>query len=233
MDGALKLKEISYIHAEGYPTGETKHGPNALIDENLPVVIIATCDRNDPGSILRYEKNVANIHGFRQQKARVIAIATEGDAAIEELADYTHLCPRSAGVTFAHPRNRPPAIVRVSHGGAERARRGPAAEPGEVRDSRVKVSMSRPGATRQLIISGRFSPFKVQSRFLSSLTGNCRLRWSILISLQRRFRSILEEQASTCERDPDPETRNLSGFVSLGFVHCSSQPHYRPLATKS
>src|SRR5947209_6977021 len=82
MDGALKLKEVSYIHAEGYPTGETKHGPNALIDENLPVVIIATCDRNDPGSVLRYEKNVANIRGFRQQKARVIAIATQGDDAI-------------------------------------------------------------------------------------------------------------------------------------------------------
>ena len=95
MDGALKLKEVSYIHAEGYPTGETKHGPNALIDENLPVVIIATCDRNDPGSVLRYEKNVANIRGFRQQKARVIAIATEGDAIIEELADHTIFIPEA------------------------------------------------------------------------------------------------------------------------------------------
>ena len=95
MDGALKLKEVSYIHAEGYPTGETKHGPNALIDENLPVVIIATCDRNDPGSVLRYEKNVANIRGFRQQKARVIVIATEGDAIIEELADHTIFIPEA------------------------------------------------------------------------------------------------------------------------------------------
>lgn len=95
MDGALKLKEVSYIHAEGYPTGETKHGPNALIDEHLPVVIIATCDRNDPGSVLRYEKNVANIHGFRQQKARVIAIATEGDAAVEDLADHTIFIPEA------------------------------------------------------------------------------------------------------------------------------------------
>ena len=95
MDGALKLKEVSYIHAEGYPTGETKHGPNALIDEHLPVVIIATCDRNDPGSVLRYEKNVANIQGFRQQQARVIAIATEGDAAVEELADHTIFIPEA------------------------------------------------------------------------------------------------------------------------------------------
>src|SRR5215831_2938000 len=60
MDGALKLKEVSYIHAEGYPTGETKHGPNAMIDENLPVVIVATCDRQDAGSVRRYEKSVAN-----------------------------------------------------------------------------------------------------------------------------------------------------------------------------
>ena len=95
MDGALKLKEVSYIHAEGYPTGETKHGPNALIDEHLPVVIIATCDRNDAGSILRYEKNVANIRGFKQQSAQVIAIATEGNTEVRELADHTVFIPQA------------------------------------------------------------------------------------------------------------------------------------------
>jgi len=93
MDGALKLKEVSYVHAEGYPTGETKHGPNAMIDENLPVVIIATCDRNDEGSVLRYEKNVANIKGFKRQSARVIAIATEGDEEMRKLADHTIFVP--------------------------------------------------------------------------------------------------------------------------------------------
>ncbi|HJT71614.1 MAG TPA: glutamine--fructose-6-phosphate transaminase (isomerizing) [Terriglobales bacterium] len=95
MDGALKLKEVSYIHAEGYPTGETKHGPNALIDENLPIVIIATCDRNDEGSIVRYEKNLANIRGFKQQSARVIAIATEGDTELPKLADHTIFVPKA------------------------------------------------------------------------------------------------------------------------------------------
>ncbi len=95
MDGALKLKEVSYIHAEGYPTGETKHGPNALIDENLPVVIIATCDRSDPGSVLRYEKNVANIRGFKQQGARVIAIATEGDQELVRLVDHAFFVPQA------------------------------------------------------------------------------------------------------------------------------------------
>ena len=96
MDGALKLKEVSYIHAEGYPTGETKHGPNALIDENLPIVIIATCDRNDAGSVLRYEKSVANIRGFKEQRARVIAIATEGDEELRRLADHTIFVPRAS-----------------------------------------------------------------------------------------------------------------------------------------
>jgi glutamine---fructose-6-phosphate transaminase (isomerizing) len=95
MDGALKLKEVSYIHAEGYPTGESKHGPNALIDEHLPVVIIATCDRDDPGSVLRYEKNLANIRGFKQQSAKIIAIATEGDATIEGVADHTIFVPKA------------------------------------------------------------------------------------------------------------------------------------------
>ena len=96
MDGALKLKEVSYVHAEGYPTGETKHGPNAMIDENLPVVIIATCDRNDEGSVLRYEKNVANIKGFKKQSARVIAIATKGDEQMRTLADHTIFVPQAS-----------------------------------------------------------------------------------------------------------------------------------------
>jgi glutamine---fructose-6-phosphate transaminase (isomerizing) len=95
MDGALKLKEVSYIHAEGYPTGETKHGPIALIDESLPIVIIATCDRNDPGSVVRYEKNVANIRGFKQQSAKVIAIATEGDTELPNLVDHTIFVPHT------------------------------------------------------------------------------------------------------------------------------------------
>src|ERR1700676_3189219 len=96
MDGALKLKEVSYIHAEGYPTGETKHGPNAMIDENLPVVIIGTRDSNDAGSVVRYEKNVANIKGFKRQSARVIAIATEGDVEMRQLANHTIFVPHAS-----------------------------------------------------------------------------------------------------------------------------------------
>ncbi|HXY15995.1 MAG TPA: glutamine--fructose-6-phosphate transaminase (isomerizing) [Terriglobales bacterium] len=93
MDGALKLKEVSYVHAEGYPTGETKHGPNALIDESLPVVIIATCDPSDEAAVRRYEKNVANIRNFKEQSGRVVAIATDGDEQVRNLADHTMFVP--------------------------------------------------------------------------------------------------------------------------------------------
>jgi glutamine---fructose-6-phosphate transaminase (isomerizing) len=95
MDGALKLKEVSYVHAEGYPTGETKHGPNALIDEHLPVVIIATRDKNDPGSRLRFEKTLRNIDGFKKQASRVIALATEGDTEVQKRADHTIYIPEA------------------------------------------------------------------------------------------------------------------------------------------
>ena len=93
MDGALKLKEVSYVHAEGYPTGETKHGPNALIDDTLPVVILAAYDENDPGSVLRYDKTVANIRGFKEQSGRVIAVACEHDQEVGRLADHTIFLP--------------------------------------------------------------------------------------------------------------------------------------------
>jgi glucosamine--fructose-6-phosphate aminotransferase (isomerizing) len=93
LEGALKLKEISYIHAEGYPAGEMKHGPNALIDENLPVVIIATRDANNPGSMLRYEKTISNLKEVKARSGVVIALATEGDEDIQEAADHVLYVP--------------------------------------------------------------------------------------------------------------------------------------------
>jgi glucosamine--fructose-6-phosphate aminotransferase (isomerizing) len=95
LEGALKLKEISYIHAEGYPAGEMKHGPNALIDENLPVVIIATKDDNDPNSVLRYEKTISNLKEVKARSGTVIAIATEGDEEIKESADHVVYIPHA------------------------------------------------------------------------------------------------------------------------------------------
>ena len=93
LEGALKLKEISYIHAEGYPAGEMKHGPNALIDENLPVVIVATRDAKDPDSMLRYEKTMSNLKEVKARSGVVIALATEDDEEIKESADYVLYVP--------------------------------------------------------------------------------------------------------------------------------------------
>jgi glutamine---fructose-6-phosphate transaminase (isomerizing) len=95
LEGALKLKEISYIHAEGYPAGEMKHGPNALIDETLPVVVIATKDPNDPSSVLKYEKTLSNIQEVTARSGRVIAIATEGDHEIGQLVEQTIYIPQA------------------------------------------------------------------------------------------------------------------------------------------
>ena len=95
LEGALKLKEISYIHAEGYPAGEMKHGPNALIDENLPVVIIATRDSKDALSMVRYEKTISNLKEVKARSGVVIALATEGDAEIEEAADHVIYLPQA------------------------------------------------------------------------------------------------------------------------------------------
>ncbi len=88
LEGALKLKEISYIHAEGYPAGEMKHGPNALIDENLPVVVLAAYDPEDRDSRIRYEKTVSNIQEVKARSGIVVAISNEGDKEIAEMADY-------------------------------------------------------------------------------------------------------------------------------------------------
>jgi glutamine---fructose-6-phosphate transaminase (isomerizing) len=94
LEGALKLKEISYIHAEGYPAGEMKHGPNALIDETLPVVVLATRDESDPASKLRYEKTLSNIQEVTARSGRVIAVATEGDSMIGNLVEHViHVPP--------------------------------------------------------------------------------------------------------------------------------------------
>ena len=93
LEGALKLKEISYIHAEGYPAGEMKHGPNALIDEKLPVVILATRDPNDELSMVRYEKTMSNLKEVKARSGQVIAIATEGDEEIHEGADHVLYVP--------------------------------------------------------------------------------------------------------------------------------------------
>ena len=88
LEGALKLKEISYIHAEGYPAGEMKHGPIALIDEEMPVVVVAARDPSDEASRVLYEKTLSNIQEVKARQGTVIAVVVQGDSATAALADH-------------------------------------------------------------------------------------------------------------------------------------------------
>lgn len=88
LEGALKLKEVSYIHAEGYPTGEMKHGPSAMIDESLPLVVLATRDESDSSSRLRYEKTVSNIREIAERGTPVLAVVTEGDQEVRRATPH-------------------------------------------------------------------------------------------------------------------------------------------------
>ena len=135
-EGALKLKEASYIHAEGYPTGELKHGPNALVSEQVPLVVVATVDQNNEGSVLRYEKTLQLLEDMKKQGAKVIALANSGDAEVAGLvsdcvfidAAPEHLLPISEvvplqlfayfmalehGVNVDAPRNLAKAVVEA------------------------------------------------------------------------------------------------------------------------
>jgi glucosamine--fructose-6-phosphate aminotransferase (isomerizing) len=89
LEGALKLKEISYIHAEGYPAAEMKHGPIALIDEEMPVVFIATKHSS-------YEKVISNIQEVKARGGKVIAIVSEGDVTVKDMAEYVIEIPQTA-----------------------------------------------------------------------------------------------------------------------------------------
>jgi glucosamine--fructose-6-phosphate aminotransferase (isomerizing) len=94
LEGALKLKEISYIHAEGYPAGEMKHGPNALIDEDLPVVVLATRDSSSQSRVL-FEKTLSNVQEVKARGGMVLAVACEGEQEIGKMADHVLWVPQT------------------------------------------------------------------------------------------------------------------------------------------
>ena len=96
LEGALKMKEISYIHAEGYPAGEMKHGPNALIDEKLPVVVLATQDSTSRESLLLYDKTLSNIQEVKARDGIVVAVVTQGDDKVRKMADHIIEIPPSS-----------------------------------------------------------------------------------------------------------------------------------------
>jgi glucosamine--fructose-6-phosphate aminotransferase (isomerizing) len=134
-EGALKLKEISYAHAEGYPVGELKHGPRALINEQMPVVVLATFDPEDPDSMLRYRKTLNLLEDLRAQGGKLIAVATDGDDGVPSVADQVFYVPSAPelllpilevvplqlfayhtavlnGLDVDHPRNLVKSVVR-------------------------------------------------------------------------------------------------------------------------
>jgi glucosamine--fructose-6-phosphate aminotransferase (isomerizing) len=96
LEGALKLKEISYIHAEGYPAGEMKHGPNALIDEKLPVVIVNTKEKGNEASELRYEKTHSNIVEVKARDGIIISVLTEGDEMSSKESNHVIEVPETS-----------------------------------------------------------------------------------------------------------------------------------------
>jgi glucosamine--fructose-6-phosphate aminotransferase (isomerizing) len=95
LEGALKMKKISYIHAEAYPAGEMKHGPSALIADGLPVVVIATCDWNSVDSRVRYERTIYNIEEAKARGATILALVTEGDREVTAIADHVITLPHT------------------------------------------------------------------------------------------------------------------------------------------
>ncbi len=135
LEGALKLKEISYIHAEGYPAAEMKHGPIALIDENMPVVFIAPKDAV-------HCKIVSNIEEVKARGGKVIASINEGDTEIERLADATFVIPETLDLLTPILTSHSAAAAFVLRGRRSRLQRGSAAEPREVGDGRVGNSRS-------------------------------------------------------------------------------------------
>lgn len=135
-EGALKMKESSYVHAEGYPTGELKHGPNALVGEQVPLVVLATADRGLEDSMLRYDKTLQLLEDMKKQGARVIALANSGDEQVTALATdvvtidpanefllplsevvplqlFSYFMALEHGVDVDRPRNLSKAVIEV------------------------------------------------------------------------------------------------------------------------
>ena len=130
-EGALKLKEISYIHAEGYPAGEMKHGPIALVDRDMPVIAIAP---RDPW----YEKMISQVEQAKARGGSVVVVATEGDERVPPLADHVFWVPEAPWMLSPVVTVIPLQLLAYHIAAAAGAGRGPAEEPGEERDGGVE-----------------------------------------------------------------------------------------------
>ncbi len=144
-EGALKLKEASYVHAEGYPVGELKHGPNALVSDRVPLVVLATVDRALEASVSALRKDPATARRHEERKARTSSPSpTQATREVPALVSRLHRHSARLRVPAAHPRSRPAATLRLLHGARARRRRRPPAQP--LQSSRRKIA-SRNRAT--------------------------------------------------------------------------------------
>ena len=163
MEGALKLKEVSYIHAEGYPAGEMKHGPIALIDRNMPVVAIALDDGTR-------DKMLSNIEQVRARDGIVIGIVTEGDAEIAAKCDHVAGAAAHDAAAVPAAERHPDAAALVPHRRPPRLRRRPAAQPREDGDGRVGDSRTQ---AEVLSPRGGLAPLLlVPRRLMRNVTGD-------------------------------------------------------------
>ncbi len=130
-EGALKLKESAYLNAEGYPAGELKHGPNALVSKEAPLIMIATNDANDPDSLLRYSKVLQLMKDMREQGARIVALATEGDREAPLYCDSCIFIPPSSDLLSTILEVVPSSIACLLASHQPRYRCRPSKKPGQ------------------------------------------------------------------------------------------------------
>ena len=128
-EGALKLKESAYVQAEGYPVGELKHGPNALVGKNAPLVVLATRDESDPDSVLRYEKTLQLIRDMHAQGAEIFALISASDTEIPKLTPHTIRIPEASEYLLPVLEVVPTATAGLLQRNPARHRRGQPAQP--------------------------------------------------------------------------------------------------------
>ena len=207
LEGALKLKEISYVHAEGYPAGELKHGPIALVEEGVPVVAVAT-------ECHVYPKMLSNIQEVRARGAAVIAVASEGDEEIAELRRSRAVRPADARAVRARRRDAAAAAARVPRRQAARLRRRPAPEPRQERHGRV----AEPGSRRVL---GRFGGYPSGVEILGLGVDICeieRMERALARHPTMRERVFTPEEIAYCDAKARPAESYAGRFAAREAV---------------
>ena len=222
LEGALKLKEVSYIHAEGYPAAEMKHGPIALIDENMPVVVLAPRDGV-------YAKTLSNIEEVRARRGRVIAVATDRDAEVAARARRRDRGPRHDSGAHARARHGPAPAPGLPRGGDAGMRRGPAAQPRQIGDGRVRVVLQRVGEASVEVeggVAGAIGPGLVVLAGIADGDGPEKMGWMANKVVNLR---IFGDEAGRMNRsvlDTGGEVLVVSQFTLCGDARKGRRPSF-------